>query len=140
MSGRSQSPLVVVVEDDAAVLNSLEFMLAAAGYRVLACADPAEAEAADGVAKASCLIIDYGLPDIDGLTLLHRLRQRGVSAPAVLIASTPSGQCRQAAREAGIPLFEKPLDGGSLSGWVAQMTSRRGFDADQRLAGSDAET
>lgn len=113
---------IAIVEDDAAVLHSLEFMFAAAGYRVSAYARAEDADASVDIVSASCLIVDYALPDCDGLTLLSRLRRRGVRAPAILITSLPSRQCREAAKDAGVTLLEKPLNGDTLEEWVRCVT------------------
>ena len=121
---------IVIVEDDEAVLNSLDFMFTAAGYRVSPYATVFAAMASPDLADAVCLIVDYALPDGDGLSLLQEQRSKGVRTPAILIASTPSTRCRQQAREAGIPLMEKPLDGDSLNAWVA-MLAAKSRDADQ---------
>lgn len=129
MPSSAASERIVIVEDDEAVLNSLDFMLTAAGYRVSPYATVFGALASPDLADAACLIVDYALPDGDGLSLLHDLRSRGVRTPAILIASTPSARCRQQAREAGIPLMEKPLDGDSLNAWVAMLAAKsRGAD------------
>ncbi len=109
--------LIVVVEDDPAVLNSLEFTLGAEGYQVRGFAQAADALASTAPGHAEGLVIDYGLPDMDGLSLLSALRARAVKAPAVLIASTPSLRCRRDAEAAGVPLIEKPL--------LAEILSRR---------------
>jgi CheY-like chemotaxis protein len=62
------------------------------------------------------LVIDLHLPQMDGLTLLPRLRQIGVSAPAVLFtADEPVAALRQSAAEAGFgALWPKPLNTGQL--------------------------
>ena len=78
-------PLIAIVGDDQAVLNSLEFSLEAQGYDVCAFEDAGDALASQRIAAADCLVIDYGLPDGDGVTLLQGLRQRGVDCPAIII-------------------------------------------------------
>ncbi len=123
MSAGRDPKHIAIVEDDAAVLNSLEFMFAAGGYRVSAYARAEDAEASEDIVTADCMIIDYTLPDLDGLTLLSRLRRRGMRAPAALITSLPSRQCREAASLAGVPVIEKPLNGDILDEWVRRVAS-----------------
>jgi FixJ family two-component response regulator len=115
MSPRAAArPLIAVIEDDEAVLHSLEYALTAQGYRVspFACAQ----DALDGadIMRADCLLIDYTLPDFDGLTMLAVLRDRGLSCPAIIIASNPNFRCRKEAAKAGAPLLEKPVMGNDL--------------------------
>lgn len=112
---------IAIVEDDPAVLNSLEFMFATEGYRVSAYDCAGDAAASPGLWSADCLIVDYGLPDFDGLTLLRRLRDDGFAAPAIVIASMPSQRCRQEARDLAAPLVEKPLQGDCLGVWVRRV-------------------
>jgi FixJ family two-component response regulator len=101
--------MIAVVEDDLAVLNSLEFSLEAEGFDVRPFDHVKSALASPEVREADCLVIDYALPDGDGLSLLRSLRRRGVVCPAIIIASTPSIRCRREAEAAGAPLVEKPL-------------------------------
>ena len=115
--------LIAVIEDDAAVLHSLEFSLEAQGYRVCPFARPSDAIESGEIMAADCLIADYGLPDIDGLTMLKALRDRGLSCPAIIIASTPTIRCRTEAAKAGAPLLEKPLMGRELDHLLRAMLS-----------------
>lgn len=131
MSLESAPRRIAIVEDDPAVLNSLDFMFTAAGYRVFAYDCAHDAAAAPEIATVDCLVVDYALPDGDGLALLKRLRQIGVASPAILIASTPNARCRQRAREDGIPLMEKPLLGDNLGGWVERLITNSRVENDQ---------
>jgi DNA-binding response OmpR family regulator len=113
-------PLIAVVEDDLAVLNSLEFALRAEGYAVCIATCAADAKASLDFPRADCLVLDYALPDETGLTLLRALRRDGLRCPAVVIASNPTLECRRQAAAAGAPLIEKPLMGGELIAQIAE--------------------
>jgi two-component system response regulator FixJ len=115
---------IAIVENDAAVLSSLEFMFGVAGYRVSAYRLAEDACASVEIAEADCLIVDFALPDLDGLSLVRRLRSRGVAAPAILISSLPCAQGHAAATEAGIAMIEKPLNSDTLDRWVRQVAER----------------
>ena len=108
------SRLIAVVEDDRAVLNSLEFALEAEGYVVLAFGKATDAKDSLDVLNADCLVVDYAMPDLSGVELLKELRDRGLSCPAIVIASNPKLRCRQEVRAADAPLIEKPLMGRDL--------------------------
>ncbi len=114
------SRLIGVIEDDPAVLHSLEFSLRAEGYGVCAFVDGADASDSVEILQADCLVIDYALPDGTGVDLLQALRQRGMTCPAIVIASNPTTFCRQAAGVAGAPLVEKPLMGDVLNGYIRE--------------------
>lgn len=106
------------------MLNSLDFMFTASGYQVFAFRCAEHAAASPDIAKVDCLVVDYALPDGDGLTLIRELRRRGVNSPAILIASVPSAPCKKQASEDGVPLMEKPLIADHLATWVDQVTAK----------------
>lgn len=111
--------LVGVVDDDAAVRDSLRFLLEAAGFPVatfysadqfLAAAD------ADGVA---CLLLDQHMPQVTGLELLQRLRRAGRDLPVALMTGSPSAQLMRRALELGaVMVLEKPLTEQALFQFV----------------------
>lgn len=77
---------ILIVEDDEAIASGLVRVLDSQGYRVrrLACGGPAAEHARDGV---GLVILDLGLPDVDGLTVCRRLRAaRGDLAILILSA------------------------------------------------------
>ena len=120
-AGHSNIPrLIGVVEDDAAVLNSLEFSLQAEGYRVCAFTCAADVDVSQEILHADCLVIDFALPDRTGAALLRALRKRGMTCPAMIIASSPTARCRQEVGAVGAPLVEKPLMGPELIDHIRQ--------------------
>ncbi len=68
----------------------------------------------DAPPPADCLVVDLKLPDLDGLALIARLRDVGVTTPAILITTTPDERCRKTAAAAGVAIVEKPLLDGTL--------------------------
>ena len=106
--------VVVVVDDDPAVRNSLKFSLEIEGFTVRDYSSANELLNEPDIADAGCLIIDYHLPQMNGLEMLNRLRERRVAAPAILITSHPSASVRQRAAAAGVRIVEKPLLGDAL--------------------------
>jgi FixJ family two-component response regulator len=118
MPGHSEivptAPTIIVVEDDKAVRNSLKFSLQIEGFVVRVYAAALELLADPFVVTTGCLVIDYRLPEMNGLDLLAELRRRKVTLPAILITTHPSDALRAHATAAGIALVEKPLLDGSL--------------------------
>jgi len=108
-------PAVILVDDDPAVRHSLAFVLGLEGYQVRTFATAGAMLAMDTVPDRSCLIIDYALPDLNGLELLAKLRTMGVSHPAILITSNPTPALRRRAAAALVPIVEKPLLSSSLT-------------------------
>jgi two-component system response regulator FixJ len=103
---------VTIVEDDASLLGALVFALEADGFAVASYAAGKPLLARPP--PSDCLVIDYKLPDMDGLELIARLRALGPQPQAILITTNPDDRCRKAAANAGVPIVEKPLVGGEL--------------------------
>ena len=81
---------LLLVEDDLSIQRFLKRALLEAGYQVdtASNAKAAEAAALEGVHDA--LIIDLGLPDMDGLDLIARCRAQGSSAPVLIVSARRS--------------------------------------------------
>ena len=105
---------IVVVDDDAAVRNSLKFSLEVEGFAVRAFADGTELLNAGVPPDCTCMVFDQNMPGMTGLELVAKLRDRGVLAPAILITSHPNAALSKRAMSAGIPIIEKPLFGSNL--------------------------
>jgi len=97
------------------VLHSLEFDLEAQGYAVCAFSRAEAAIGSPDILVADCLVVDYALPDGDGVRLIRALRQRGVHCPALIIASNPTARALLEAEAVGAPVIEKPLMGDILA-------------------------
>lgn len=77
---------VLVVEDEEVVAFFLREVLTEAGYHVHTVADGASALSAMQQAEWGAAIVDVGLPDISGLTVVERLRDHDPELP-ILIAT-----------------------------------------------------
>lgn len=118
------APLLLLVDDDPAVRASLIFSLELEGFEVEAF-DSGEALAAYAcLADPACVVIDYRLPGIDGLSLLRVLRERGKTCPAVIITSNPTRSVRQRTADADAELIEKPLLNDGLTVAIRRLIDR----------------
>lgn len=115
-------PTVILVDDDAAVRESLQFAFELEGYLVEAHACAETLTGPRAFPSEGCLVLDYGLPGMDGLTLLKTLRARHIDLPAVLITTQPKRSLREAAHQAGVPIIEKPLLSDALLRAVERVT------------------
>jgi two-component system, LuxR family, response regulator FixJ len=111
----SCKPTIYVVDDDAGVLGSLRFLLETDGFEVKTFRSGMallNAAAPDGV---DCLVIDYKMPDINGIDLVGRLRDHHVAAPVILITGYPDDNISARAAAAGVKhVLLKPLLGEGL--------------------------
>ena len=99
----------MIIDDDPAVRNSLKFALEVEGFAVRAYPTGAELLAEAEIPDNGCLVVDYKLPEMNGLDLLFELRKRKIDLPAILITTQPNSAVRNRAALAGVPLIEKPL-------------------------------
>ncbi|MGV6873337.1 response regulator transcription factor [Pseudochelatococcus sp. B33] len=114
--------MVLVIDDDPAVLGSLKFSLEIEGFSVRCYESPAEFLAARDLPSRACLVVDQKLPGISGLDLLASLTDdRRAAMPAILITSYPSAALRSRADAAGVRIIEKPLLNNALSEAIYQV-------------------
>src|SRR5262252_1359106 len=105
----SAKHVVLIIDDDPAVRSSLKFSLEVEGFTVRLYAGPYELLNETNLPANSCLLIDYYMPAMNGLELLARLRDRGVSIPAMVITGHPNRRLRDRMAAAGVSLIEKPF-------------------------------
>jgi DNA-binding response OmpR family regulator len=92
---------LLLVEDEIEIQSFLKRSLAEAGYQVDAAADARTAERLATEGKYDVLIVDLGLPDLDGFALILRLRQLGVTAPVLILSARRSVDDRVRGLEQG---------------------------------------
>jgi DNA-binding response OmpR family regulator len=92
---------VLLVEDEHDIQSFLRRSLEEAGYQVDAAADGKTAERLARETAHDILIVDLGLPDQDGISLILRLRQIGVSAPVLILSARRSVDDRVRGLEQG---------------------------------------
>lgn len=105
-------PLTVhVVDDDAAVRDSLSLLLSLRGYRT-ACFDSAEAFlAAIAPGWSGCVIADIRMPGMSGLEMQAELRRRDMAMPVIIItAHGDAASARTAFKAQAVDFLEKPFD------------------------------
>ena len=92
---------LLLVEDEPEIQSFLTRSLADAGYQVEAAADGITAERLATENTYDVLIVDLGLPDQDGISLILRLRQLGVRAPVLILSARRSVDDRVRGLEQG---------------------------------------
>jgi two-component system, LuxR family, response regulator FixJ len=103
-----------VLEDDAAVRESLKFSLEIEGYEVHTYASPDEFLNDPRLAGFDCLIVDYHLPGTNGIDVLDKLRQQGNSTQAIVMTGNPDDNIRRRASAAAVTLIEKSSGAAAL--------------------------
>lgn len=92
---------LLLVEDEIDIRSFLRRSLTEAGYDVQTAADGRTAEKLAIDCAFDALIVDLGLPDQDGITLILRLRQLGVQAPVLILSARRSVDDRVRGLEQG---------------------------------------
>jgi Response regulator len=108
-------PTVYVVDDDADVLGSLRFLLETDGFDVRTFRNGASLLNAVRATGVDCFVIDYKMPDMNGIDLAASLRKRDIAAPVILITGYPDENISARAEAAGVRhVLMKPLLDESL--------------------------
>jgi two-component system, OmpR family, KDP operon response regulator KdpE len=107
-------PRVLVVDDEPAIHRFLKPVLAAEGYRVLQAATGAEGLRLAAEEKPDAVVLDLGLPDLDGKEVIRRLRQVS-SVPIVVLSARDREAEKIHALDLGADDYvEKPFGVGEL--------------------------
>jgi DNA-binding NtrC family response regulator len=110
--------VVVVVDDDNRVLESLQNLLESAGYAVHGFASAQALLASRVWGTFDLLITDIGMPEIDGFALWRRLQSERPGTPALMI--TGGERMLHEAEGLGVRVFSKPVDADRLLSSVAE--------------------
>jgi two-component system, LuxR family, response regulator FixJ len=112
---RERILMILVVENDAAVRDSMKFSLEAEGYQVRDYSRERDVLEAPDLSQIDCLVVDYKREGMKGLELVRQMWARGIRAPVIMITTLPSLNLRRDASAAGIHIVEKPLLGNTLA-------------------------
>jgi CheY-like chemotaxis protein len=119
------SGFVVLVEDNTDVAVAMAIALQQAGYRVTLFSDASSALAGLSEAKPDAILLDIGLPDMDGYTLATKLREKPNLRQAVFIALSGFKQRETAESDVDFDhYFTKPVNYRSLLSVLAKPVLR----------------
>lgn len=107
----TESPRLLLVDDDQGVRTSLSAFLTRAGFQVEAVADGTQALAALEKARPDLVVMDVLMPRMDGRETLRRMRQAGNSTPVILLTQVGEATERAMALEEGADDYlNKPFE------------------------------
>jgi DNA-binding response OmpR family regulator len=102
---------VILIEDDALVRTLLMRRMVAAGWSVTALRDGRGLEAVMTEQPADLLVIDLGLPYIDGFALVESMRAQGHKTPVLVISAYELPHLLETAKSTGAnDVLLKPFD------------------------------
>ena len=118
---------VLLIEDDRDLAQALTAALAPRGFAVdlARTGDEAEAYLKDG--DYAAILLDLGLPDDDGLALLHRMRGRGDTRPVLILTARGMIDARiRGLNEGADDYLVKPFDVDELHARLLAVLRRQG--------------
>ena len=118
-------PIVFVVDDDLSVREALQSLVGSAGFNVEAFASAQAFLARRRPEEPSCLVLDVGLPDLNGLDLQKRMAEANREIPIVFITGRGDVPTSVRAMKAGaIEFLIKPFSDGDLLDAIQQAIAR----------------
>jgi two-component system KDP operon response regulator KdpE len=134
---REPGPSVLIVEDDDATRSALRRDLMARGYRVEDARDGGEALLRWAARRPDAVLVDLGLPDMDGTRIIARIR-REATTPILVISARDAEATKVEALELGADDYvTKPFGTAELHARLRAVLRRAGgaaSDPDGRVA------
>lgn len=126
----SAAPLVLVVDDEAAIRTALDRALRLEGFAVRTAAGGREALAAVEAEPPAVIVLDVAMPDLNGRAVAARLRARGIETPICVLSARDEVEDRVAGLQAGADDYlVKPFDFDELLARVRALLRRAGAAA-----------
>ena len=114
--------LVLVVDDDPDILQTLALCLSTEGYRVLMAANGREALDVLSREQPAVILLDLMMPVMDGWQFVNEIDARGMRKSPLLILSADRAVQGHAAKLRADAFLAKPFDLDELLGKVSQLT------------------
>jgi FixJ family two-component response regulator len=128
------TPVVFVVDDDISVREGLELLIANAGWRPQLLASAQEFLALPRLQCPSCLLLDVGLPDLNGLELQKRVCDERPEMPIIFITGRGDIPTTVRAMKAGaIEFLTKPLAPEVLLEAIERALARSRVSLDEQI-------
>src|SRR6478736_10125065 len=120
---------LLIIDDDRALRDALRRALSLAGYEVDTAAGAQQALAGIAACPPDALVLDIGMPGIDGLELCRRLRAQGDRTPILMLTARDAVEDRIDGLDAGADDYlVKPFDIGELKARLRALLRRAGPD------------
>jgi len=120
---------VLIVEDDAPLARSLTALLRAGGHAVDHVALGADALAVLPTEPYAVVVLDVGLPDMDGFAVLERLRRNGSKVPVLMLTARDGLDDKVRGLDLGADDYlRKPFEPAELEARLRALARRQGGD------------
>ncbi len=139
MSADAPLPVVLVIDDETGIRRMLRTALAAAGYRVVEAATGEEGLREAATRAPDLVLLDLGLPDVDGVEVVRRLREWS-RVPVLVLTARGFERDKITALDAGADdHVTKPFAMGELLARMRAMARRHATTDAHEAAVLDAE-
>ena len=128
LNAMERAPKVLIAEDDPATLRVITIALTSEGMEILAARDGLEAYEKALLERPDAIVLDIGLPSMDGLTVCRKLKSTPATAdiPVGFLTAQVGNESYQAALKSGGLLYlPKPFNPQKLAGFVRLLLSAR---------------
>ncbi len=130
----SRDPAVFIVDDDAAVRDSLRWLIESVGQRVVAFESGEAFLAAVTPDQPGCVVADLRMPGLSGLEVHQRLGELGCEMPVIVVSGHGDVSIAVRALKSGVVDFiEKPYSDQELLDCVQQALRRDGENRMRKL-------
>jgi DNA-binding response OmpR family regulator len=133
-------PVVLLVDDDAAIRRAVSAGLELEGFRVVAASGGRAALVAAQSVEPAVILLDLSMPDLDGLEVLRQLREGGDDVPVCVLSARDEVDDRVRGLQAGADDYVvKPFALEEITARLQALLRRRPAAADARLTVGDIE-
>ena len=133
------SDKVLIVDDDASIRKLLEVALKASGYSCVVARDASEAISRAALEAPALVLLDLGLPDMDGKQFIQKLREWS-NTPIIVISARSNENEKIDALELGCDDYiTKPFSTGELLARIKAVLRRKGensLESSQIISGN----
>jgi two-component system OmpR family response regulator len=125
---------ILIVEDEPSLARQLRQTLESAGYAVDSASDGEEGQFLGETESYDAVILDLGLPEVDGLTVLDRWRKAGHKMPVLVLTARDSWSDKVAGLDAGADDYlAKPFQSEELIARLRALIRRASGNASSEL-------
>ncbi len=124
---------VLVIDDDTSLLRAMRLGLQSGGHEVTTATNGEQGISKTALTSPDVVILDMGLPDMDGLQVCERIRQWS-DVPIIVLSATGSDVRKIAALDAGANDYvTKPFSMMELEARIRAVIRTRRIDPDEEL-------
>ncbi len=129
---------VLIVEDEPSLGQQLKNTLEGAGYAIDLATDGEDGHFLGSTENYDAVVLDLGLPEIDGLTVLDRWRKEGKTMPVLVLTARDSWSDKVAGLDAGADDYvSKPFQSAELIARLRALIRRASGNASSELVAGD---